>query len=218
MSYLTSIYSIGNIMEEVDIEDLTIEQYFRLTQESQIPKKVDDMTIAEYLEYEKTIKTQDYDEYQPYSAKADVSTKYRDNLSPRHKNHAPPLDTETNPYLQASQSPVHPKIAKTSSKYTREIKEQSNKGLVDIVNINAIANLGASVNIMSKSMFDELSLADPKYANIIVEMDDKTRYGYSKNHKKTVKAGQTRTRERKECTKAGDLIARKDKSQLKVNS
>ncbi|GJZ88490.1 reverse transcriptase domain-containing protein [Tanacetum coccineum] len=36
-----------------------------------------------------------------------------------------------------------------------------------------------------------------------------TRYGYSKNRKKTVKTGQTRTRERKECTRAEDLIARK---------
>ncbi|GJS61273.1 hypothetical protein Tco_0656057 [Tanacetum coccineum] len=34
------------------------------------------------------------------------------------------------------------------------------------------------------------------------------RYGYCKNHKKTVKAGQTRTREWKECTRAGSLIAK----------
>ncbi|GJZ61388.1 RNA-directed DNA polymerase, eukaryota, reverse transcriptase zinc-binding domain protein [Tanacetum coccineum] len=46
---------------------------------------------------------------------------------------------------------------------------------VDIFSINAIADLGASINIMSESMFDELSLADPKHANIIVEMADKTR-------------------------------------------
>ncbi|GKC33047.1 hypothetical protein Tco_1040341, partial [Tanacetum coccineum] len=32
-----------------------------------------------------------------------------------------------------------------------------------------------------------------------------TGYGYCKNHKKTVKAGQTRTRERKDCTRAGRL-------------
>ncbi|GJS34105.1 hypothetical protein Tco_0532487 [Tanacetum coccineum] len=32
------------------------------------------------------------------------------------------------------------------------------------------------------------------------------RYGYCKNLKKTFKAGQTRTRERKECTRAGDLL------------
>ncbi|GKB89829.1 retrovirus-related pol polyprotein from transposon TNT 1-94, partial [Tanacetum coccineum] len=39
-------------------------------------------------------------------------------------------------------------------------------------------------------------------------------YGYSKNRKKTVKTGQTRTRDGKECTRAEDLIARKVKSQL----
>ncbi|GJV77385.1 hypothetical protein Tco_1508969 [Tanacetum coccineum] len=42
-------------MDEVDIEDLTIEQYLRLTQESQTPKKIEDMTIVEYLEYEKKV-------------------------------------------------------------------------------------------------------------------------------------------------------------------
>ncbi|GKA13496.1 hypothetical protein Tco_0693142 [Tanacetum coccineum] len=116
-------------MDEVDIEDLTIEQYFRMTQESQILKKVDDMTIAEYLEYKEAMKTQDYNEYQPHSAKADVLTTYRDHLSPRHKSPDLPLDTKTNPYLQASQSIVHPKITKTTGKYTREVEEQSNQGL-----------------------------------------------------------------------------------------
>ncbi|GKD96887.1 hypothetical protein Tco_1380784, partial [Tanacetum coccineum] len=42
-----------NIMDEVDIEDLTIEQYFRMTHENQTRKKIEDMTIAEYVEYEK---------------------------------------------------------------------------------------------------------------------------------------------------------------------
>ncbi|GJY11195.1 hypothetical protein Tco_0379380 [Tanacetum coccineum] len=48
---------------------------------------------------------------------------------------------------------------------------------VDIFSINATTDLGDNVNIMSKSMLDELSLAEPKHANIIVEMTDKTRYG-----------------------------------------
>ncbi|GKB86622.1 hypothetical protein Tco_0958894 [Tanacetum coccineum] len=43
----------GNIMDIVDIDNLTNEQYLRLTQESQTPKKIEDMTIAEYLEYDK---------------------------------------------------------------------------------------------------------------------------------------------------------------------
>ncbi|GJU34021.1 hypothetical protein Tco_1182375 [Tanacetum coccineum] len=42
-------------MDGVDIDNLTIEQYLRLTQESQTPKKIKDMTIAEYLEYEKKV-------------------------------------------------------------------------------------------------------------------------------------------------------------------
>ncbi|GKB12065.1 reverse transcriptase domain-containing protein [Tanacetum coccineum] len=165
------------------------------------------MTITEYLEYEETMKTQDYDEYQPYSAKANVLATYKDHLSPRHKNLDPPLDTKTNPYLHASQSLVHLKITKTTRKYAREIEEQSNQGLGDLFeaklekcwkiqqkrndshsnlrrqarddalrNINAIVDLGACVNIMSESMLDELSLADPKHANIIVEMTNKTRY------------------------------------------
>ncbi|GJW37277.1 hypothetical protein Tco_0060197, partial [Tanacetum coccineum] len=55
MSFLTSLYSPGNILDRVDIDNLTIEQYLRLTQESQTPKKIEDVTIAEYLEYEKKV-------------------------------------------------------------------------------------------------------------------------------------------------------------------
>ncbi|GJU32668.1 hypothetical protein Tco_1176257 [Tanacetum coccineum] len=53
MSFSHLFYSLGNIMDGVDIEDLTIEQYLRLTQENQTPKKIEDMTFAEYVEYEK---------------------------------------------------------------------------------------------------------------------------------------------------------------------
>ncbi|GKB11856.1 hypothetical protein Tco_0845779 [Tanacetum coccineum] len=38
---------LKNIMDDVDIEDLTIEQYLRLTQENQTPKKIENMTIAD---------------------------------------------------------------------------------------------------------------------------------------------------------------------------
>ncbi|GJT13630.1 hypothetical protein Tco_0860672 [Tanacetum coccineum] len=46
-------------MERININDLTIEQYLRLTQENQassMVKKVDDMTIAEYMKYEERMK------------------------------------------------------------------------------------------------------------------------------------------------------------------
>ncbi|GJS68217.1 reverse transcriptase domain-containing protein [Tanacetum coccineum] len=48
-------------MVGINIDDLTIEQYLRLTSENQTPsmvKKVDDMTINEYMEYEERMKRQ----------------------------------------------------------------------------------------------------------------------------------------------------------------
>ncbi|GJW82259.1 hypothetical protein Tco_0146234 [Tanacetum coccineum] len=48
-------------MNEINIDDLTIEQYLSLMQENQassMVKKVNDMTIAEYLEYEEMTKRQ----------------------------------------------------------------------------------------------------------------------------------------------------------------
>ncbi|GJV45445.1 reverse transcriptase domain-containing protein [Tanacetum coccineum] len=48
-------------MVGISINDLTIEQYLRLTSENQTPsivKKVDDMTINEYMEYEEGMKRQ----------------------------------------------------------------------------------------------------------------------------------------------------------------
>nr|GEW69330.1 hypothetical protein [Tanacetum cinerariifolium] len=48
-------------MDGINIDDLTIEQYLRLTQENHTPsmvKKVDDMTIAKYIEYKERMKKQ----------------------------------------------------------------------------------------------------------------------------------------------------------------
>ncbi|GKB79313.1 hypothetical protein Tco_0946208 [Tanacetum coccineum] len=94
-------------MDGVDNENLTIEQYLELTQNNA-----------------------------PSVAKVDVPARYMDHLSPLHKIPDPPLDAKTNPYLQASQSPIHLKITKTSSKYTRENgvnkkREQGDQGLSD---------------------------------------------------------------------------------------
>ncbi|GJX18857.1 hypothetical protein Tco_0221534 [Tanacetum coccineum] len=51
----------NNIMDGINIDNLTIEQYLRLTLENETPsmvKKIDDMTIAEYIEYKERIKRQ----------------------------------------------------------------------------------------------------------------------------------------------------------------
>ncbi|GKF65483.1 hypothetical protein Tco_0192000, partial [Tanacetum coccineum] len=48
-------------MDGINIDDLTIEKYLRLTQKNQassMVKKIDDMTIVEYMEYEEMMKRQ----------------------------------------------------------------------------------------------------------------------------------------------------------------
>ncbi|GJW30643.1 hypothetical protein Tco_0047518 [Tanacetum coccineum] len=58
-------------------------------------------------------------------------------------------------------------------------------------------DLGANVNIMSKSMLEELSLAYPKKANIMVEMADKTRevlLGIKEDMEDLEKCGETKAR------------------------
>ncbi|GJR33379.1 hypothetical protein Tco_1109611 [Tanacetum coccineum] len=203
MSFLTLIYSLGNIMDGVDIEDLTIEQYLELTQNHapSIGIKVDDMTITEYLEYEETIKTQDYDEYQPHSAKADSDQglgdwfeaelekcckiqQKRDNshLNLRRqarddalRNWEAQIDQLRRQEHEVSECKmVHTSKNDAHQKETSQFERISslpekpnpesltNPCSVDIFHINAIADLGASVNIMSESILEELSLTDPK--------------------------------------------------------
>ncbi|GKA46452.1 hypothetical protein Tco_0739335 [Tanacetum coccineum] len=48
-------------MDGINIDDITIEQYLRLTKENQTPsmvRKIDDMAITEYIEYEERMKRQ----------------------------------------------------------------------------------------------------------------------------------------------------------------
>ncbi|GJZ98245.1 hypothetical protein Tco_0670698 [Tanacetum coccineum] len=74
-----------NMMGEVEIDTLTIEQYLMLAQGNQAPgmvksefrgikeKDIEDMTIAEYMEYEAEMKRQSWRNARPY-----FSTKYDD--------------------------------------------------------------------------------------------------------------------------------------------
>ncbi|GJV81885.1 hypothetical protein Tco_1517755 [Tanacetum coccineum] len=72
-------HSIRNMMNEVDIENLTIEQYLMLTQENQaqgmartksgrmITKDIISMTIKEYMEYEAEINRDPWGYAQSYT-------------------------------------------------------------------------------------------------------------------------------------------------------
>ncbi|GKD82046.1 RNA-directed DNA polymerase, eukaryota, reverse transcriptase zinc-binding domain protein [Tanacetum coccineum] len=132
-------------MDGVDIENLTIEQYLELTQENHAPRvgiKVDDMTIAKYLEYEETIKTQDYNDYQPHSAKAD-----------------------------ASLSPIHPKITKTPSKHTEKcwkIQQKGDNGYLDLrrqAQDDALRNWEAQIDQLRRQEHEGI------IENVLVKID-----------------------------------------------
>ncbi|GJV76430.1 hypothetical protein Tco_1508014 [Tanacetum coccineum] len=81
--------------------------------------------------------------------------------------------------------------------------------LVDIFSINAIADIEASVNIMSESMLDELSLADPKHADIncknlkIERFQKPDKHGHGNGI---------------DCARAGRMLSKVNKSQPMVNS
>ncbi|GJY56448.1 RNA-directed DNA polymerase, eukaryota, reverse transcriptase zinc-binding domain protein [Tanacetum coccineum] len=76
-----NLLNFGNVLNfELDLNLLNWEPLeLNMYEDQGQGIKVDDMTISEYLEYEETLKTQDYDGYQPHPTKAGVSA--------RHKNH-----------------------------------------------------------------------------------------------------------------------------------
>ncbi|GKD07618.1 hypothetical protein Tco_1187303 [Tanacetum coccineum] len=82
--------------------------------------------------------------------------------------------------------------------------------LVDIFSINAIADIEASVNIMSESMLDELSLADPKHADMCTDIAK-----ISRKRSKPDKHGHGNGIE---CARAGRMLSKVNKSQPMVNS
>nr|GEW16128.1 RNA-directed DNA polymerase homolog [Tanacetum cinerariifolium] len=76
---------LGSVMGEIDISTLTLEQYFRLIEENQasrmandefegtMEKEIEDMTIAEYIEYKAEMKRKSWRDAQSY-----FPTKYDD--------------------------------------------------------------------------------------------------------------------------------------------
>ncbi|GKA31623.1 hypothetical protein Tco_0717928 [Tanacetum coccineum] len=166
----------GNIMDGVDIENLTIEQYLELTKENHAPSvgdwfeaelekcwKIQQKRDNSYLNLRREVKD---DALRNWEAQIDQLRRQEHEVSECKMVHTSKNDAqqkETNQIERISSLPEKP----NPGSFTIPCS-------VDIFNINGIADLGASVNIMSKSVLEELSLADPKYANIIVEMAYKT--------------------------------------------
>ncbi|GJU24874.1 hypothetical protein Tco_1163495 [Tanacetum coccineum] len=160
-----------NIMDRVDIEDLTIEQYLELTQDHAL-------SVAELEKCWKIQQKRDNNHLNLRRQARDDSLRnweaQIDQL--RRQEH----EVSKCKMVHTSKNDAHQKETSQIERIS-SLPEKPNPGSltilcsVDIFNINAIADLGASVNIMSESILEELSLADQKNANIIVEMADKTR-------------------------------------------
>ncbi|GJZ96917.1 hypothetical protein Tco_0669251 [Tanacetum coccineum] len=152
MSFLTLISSLGNIMDGVDIEDLTIEQYLELTQ-----NHAHSVALSKYTRENEEQGDQGLGDW--FEAELEKCYKIQQTMDNSHLNLR----------RQARDDALRNWEAQID-----QIRRQEHE-VIDIFHINAIADLGAIVNIMSESILEELSLIDPKNANIIVEMAHKTR-------------------------------------------
>ncbi|GJR51797.1 copia protein, partial [Tanacetum coccineum] len=222
--------------EQVDIENLTIEQYLMLTQESQtqgmvrtefgrmITKDIEDMTIAEYMEYEAEIKRNPWDYAKSYPNDCQLSTP-----NSHHEIEEVSSNEDVDEWLNAEMSKrvigqdkeeehalinilktvveecksIYKKAQIPSSRTSKILgvsfvaeeeegkssetllcKQQSNeinpKGFtlpctISNLKIYDVADVGAGINMMPKSLFEHLKLTNLKKTSMVVEMADMTK-------------------------------------------
>ncbi|GJZ81805.1 hypothetical protein Tco_0646799 [Tanacetum coccineum] len=174
-------HSIGNMRNEVDIENLTIEQYLMLTQENEtqgmirtessriITKNIDDMAIAEYIEYEAEMIRGPW----RYTRNSGLSTlggtKSLENM---HQ----PDKLKTNDYFPSI--PTYEWLNEELSKCkTGQDKEEEEDALIDILKTVGVSFIAeeeewdrAGINMMPKSLFEHLKLANLKKTSMVIEM------------------------------------------------
>ncbi|GKD50719.1 hypothetical protein Tco_1279695 [Tanacetum coccineum] len=126
-----NVGSQRNMMNEVDIENLTIEQYLMLTQESQtqgmvrtefvrmITKDIEDITIAEYMEYEAEIKRNPWGYAKSYTRNSGSTNLGESKIL---KNKHQPDKLKTNDYF-----PSIPPCFKPARPLTKDIHEPLEK-------------------------------------------------------------------------------------------
>ncbi|GJV66190.1 reverse transcriptase domain-containing protein [Tanacetum coccineum] len=187
-------------MDGFNIDDLTIEQCLRLTQEHQTPSmvmKFDDMTIAEYIEYEERIKRQynrNFGSYFPTYFGHCTSSNNTTLEFPRNTyfNPIPPntnfnydskdteLDEEAGYTInEESVMSEHEAINPVHTVNTQYFEEElsSEEDLDEWLNAKMekhITNIDASNNVMPRSINEYMKLANLGGAAMSVEMDDMT--------------------------------------------
>ncbi|GJV14848.1 phospholipase-like protein [Tanacetum coccineum] len=204
------------MMNEVDVENLTIEQYLMLTQENQaqgiartksgmmITKDIENMTIAGYMEYEAEIKRDPWGYAQSYTRSSGSTTlerkKEEEDSSETLPCQLPPKEINPGSFtlpLTISNLKLYAMVdlgAGGISFVTKEEEEDSSETLpcqlppkeinpgsftlpctIGNLKLYVIADLGAGVNVMPKSLFEHLKLANLKETSMVFEMVDMTK-------------------------------------------
>ncbi|GJU93796.1 copia protein [Tanacetum coccineum] len=195
------------MMNEVDVENLTIEQYLMLTQENQahgmartkygmtITKDIENMTIAEYMEYEAEIKRDPWGYAQSYTRSSGSTTLERKkdlnhfNLfapNSHHEDEEVSSDKDVDKWLNTEmikrmtrsfykKAQIKAPSSKTSkiqgiSFVTEEEEEDSSETLPCQLPPKEINPGRAGVNVMPKSLFEHLKLANLKETSMVFEM------------------------------------------------
>ncbi|GJU10396.1 phospholipase-like protein [Tanacetum coccineum] len=209
----TSNANSGNVINEVDIENLTIEQYLMLTQGNLVQgmvknefggmmkKDIEDMTIAKYIEYEADIKRQPWKNARLYyPTNRDTNSLSHDRTTVEQKvstNEELSPDEDFDVWLNAemekrmcgqdkeNEEDALIDILKTLVGECKSVYTNRNTRLppneihpgsftlpctIDNLNLYAMADLGASVNVMPKLTFKHLKLASLKETSMVVEM------------------------------------------------
>ncbi|GJZ49811.1 phospholipase-like protein [Tanacetum coccineum] len=144
----------------MDIDSLTIEQYLMLTEGKQtlgigkpefrraIKKNIEEMTIAEYIEYE--------------SLEEDIDFVSEEESEIGEQGVDEGWDTLGDLPCQLPPKELNPRS------FTLPCT-------IGNLNLYVVVDLGASVNVMPKSIFEHLKLASFKETNMVVEMEDMTK-------------------------------------------
>ncbi|GKD30163.1 phospholipase-like protein [Tanacetum coccineum] len=204
-SALNSINSLGNMISEVDIKNLTVKQYLMLTQENQahgmvkneyegmMKKDIEDMTIAEYIDHDRN---EDVDEWLNAEMEKSMRGQDKENEEDALIDILKSLVGECKSVYNNKNTRVEAPSCGTNKvqgvSFVAEDEEGDISGALPCqlppkelnpksfnlpctignLNLYAMADLGANVNVMPKLIFEHLKLSSLKETSMVVEMAD----------------------------------------------
>ncbi|GJW61881.1 hypothetical protein Tco_0111216 [Tanacetum coccineum] len=146
-------------MDGINIDDITIEQYLRLTKENQTPsmvRKIDDMAITEYIEYEERMKRQ-------YSRNSgSYFPTYSGHCTSSNNTTISASEADLKKLSEAMEDTINNDSFISNLPYQPSL-EELNPGsflllfTIDNYNSYAMANIDASNNFMPRSIYEYLN-------------------------------------------------------------